>query len=301
MPIVLAAWITNIAFTHVERLVLVRGKQDHSITDISEITDIQSHWTRIHTDVGEDPATGTLKENNRVFAAGSGLTAVPAALQTLRRRGTLKSHKKSVVPFQNTSRLVPSTHDDSNIGARTAKEAFTMLSILEATVESLKMKPSEEVSDEEYRVEAHKRFFAPTHIPLRRLMQGVRRYLDGTDPDICPTIVFGSRMTLETMKTHLYGSDGTLSKINFRVEALKFAQQIKTSVVSMLTDSSLQADEELGYFFNYKDILESYVAERRFDLDSQSPWIAGNEMVELLLNANRYGAELCITRTSFSQ
>jgi len=128
-----------------------------------------------------------------------------------------------VVPFQNASQLVPNPHDDSNIGARHAKEAFSMLSILEAIVESLKMKPSEEVSDEEYRVEAHKRFFAPTHIPLRRLMQGVRRYLDVTDPDICPTIVFGSQMMLETMKTHLYGSDGTLSKINCRVEALKFA------------------------------------------------------------------------------
>jgi len=82
MPIVLAAWITNIAFAHVERLVLVRGKQDHSITDISEIADIQSHWTRIHTFIGKDPAVGTLTEDNQVFAAGSGLTAVPAALQT---------------------------------------------------------------------------------------------------------------------------------------------------------------------------------------------------------------------------
>ncbi|KAI9705500.1 MAG: hypothetical protein M1836_006255 [Candelina mexicana] len=110
---------------------------------------------------------------------------------------------------------------------------------------------------------------------------------------------FGLRVILEGFKGHLWSLESTPNKINCRVEALRFTEEVIISVGSVLCDSTMPCrcpHTLASYLERYRNDLLAYTKESAFDLYFQSPWVAGSHMLEILDMAFYYGLRLCSYR-----
>lgn len=118
-------------------------------------------------------------------------------------------------------------------------------------------------------------------------------------------IAFGLQLLVESYKSFLFINNSTLpNKTNCRLQALKFAGEVKKSVTRVLRMRPPQKSEACkctscteqklrqGVEFLAQD-LASFTSERRFDLCYQAPWVAGSQMLEILSQATDYGLLLC--------
>jgi len=82
---------------------------------------------------------------------------------------------------------------------------------------------------------------------------------------------------------------------NCRLEALRFAQEIILYITAVLDDNSMPdrgSDSVAAHLEAYRNKLQSFTHERVFNLYSQSPWICGAQMLEMLRMASYYGLRL---------
>lgn len=82
---------------------------------------------------------------------------------------------------------------------------------------------------------------------------------------------------------------------NCRLEALRFAQDIILYITAVLDDTSMLdkgSDSVAAHIETYKNKLHAFTHERVFNLYSQSPWICGAQMLEMLRMASYYGLRL---------
>lgn len=82
---------------------------------------------------------------------------------------------------------------------------------------------------------------------------------------------------------------------NCRLEALRFAQEIILYITAVLDDTSMpdrDFDSVAAHLEIYRNKLQTFTHERVFDLYSQSPWVCGAQMLEMLRMASYYGLRL---------
>jgi len=82
---------------------------------------------------------------------------------------------------------------------------------------------------------------------------------------------------------------------NCRLEALRFAQEIILYITAVLDNSSMPdrgSDSVAAHLEAYRNKLQVFTHERVFNLYSQSPWICGAQMLEMLRMASYYGLRL---------
>lgn len=82
---------------------------------------------------------------------------------------------------------------------------------------------------------------------------------------------------------------------NCRLEALRFAQEIILYITVVLDDTSILdrgSDSVAAHIDTYKNRLHAFTHEKVFNLYSQSPWICGAQMIEMLRMASYYGLRL---------
>ncbi|KAI9724024.1 MAG: hypothetical protein M1812_000742 [Candelaria pacifica] len=107
---------------------------------------------------------------------------------------------------------------------------------------------------------------------------------------------FGLRVLLEGFKGHLWSLGPAPNKINCRVEALRFTEDVIASIGSVLDDSTMpcRCPHTLASFLErYRSDLLAYTRERAFDLYTQAPWVSGSHMLEILDMNFYYGLRLC--------
>ncbi|KAJ5016664.1 hypothetical protein K4K57_010960 [Colletotrichum sp. SAR 10_99] len=124
--------------------------------------------------------------------------------------------------------------------------------------------------------------------------------LDEPEKPLSAKLVFGLEMVLSTFKSFLWPDDMT-NKTNCRIAALKFAQDVKSNLAQTL--DILQKDagpEKSRTRQEHEDRLISMIAkmdmfcrEKRFDLYYQAPWIAGCHMLEFHTLAMHDGVYVC--------
>lgn len=106
---------------------------------------------------------------------------------------------------------------------------------------------------------------------------------------------FGLRMLLSTCQCHTWPMEKTPTSTNCRVEALRFAEEALVSIRAVLDDQSMpcRCCRTLAYHLELlKHDLQSFMTERVFDLFSQTPWVAGSQMLEILEATFYYGLKL---------
>lgn len=99
----------------------------------------------------------------------------------------------------------------------------------------------------------------------------------------------------QTYNAFLSTSTEAGKRPNCRLEALRFAQEIILYITAVLDDNSMPdrgSDSVAAHLEAYRNKLQSFTHERVFNLYSQSPWICGAQMLEMLRMASYYGLRL---------
>ncbi|KAK5703312.1 hypothetical protein LTR17_022221 [Elasticomyces elasticus] len=131
------------------------------------------------------------------------------------------------------------------------------------------------------------------------LLPLLKQATTNTDKPLPFCLVVGMDMLVSTYRCFIWPDD-VVNKGNCRIEALKFARDVKSSyeaVVHAIDEVCDQNETNLQYqkrfIISRIEQLNQFTAEKRFDLYYQAPWTAGSHMVEILLTASWEGLDLC--------
>lgn len=106
---------------------------------------------------------------------------------------------------------------------------------------------------------------------------------------------FGLLLIHQSYSAYLSVATEGVSRSNCRLEALRFAQEIILYITAVLDNTSMPdrgSDSVAAHLEAYKNKLQFLTRERVFNLYSQSSWICGAQMLEMLLMASYYGLRL---------
>ena len=115
---------------------------------------------------------------------------------------------------------------------------------------------------------------------------------------------FGLQLLLESYKSFLCVDDATPTKVNCRLQALRFVGDVKRSVSRVQSIRPRQISQKCtcpncpeknlakGIRLLEHDLL-AFASQKRFDLYHQAPWVAGTQMHEVLFQATDFGLFLC--------
>ena len=116
---------------------------------------------------------------------------------------------------------------------------------------------------------------------------------------------FRLRLLLESYKSFLFADDAPPTKVNCRLQALRFIGDVKRSVSRVQSLRPPQISQkylcpncperilEKGMRLFEHDLL-AFSAQKKFDLYHQAPWVAETQMLEVLAEATDFGLILCI-------
>ena len=99
----------------------------------------------------------------------------------------------------------------------------------------------------------------------------------------------------ETYRSYLLSSTTAIKQPNCRLEMLKFGQEIIPCIDAVLNDPSMLcrcSHTIAAHLELFKDHLLKSLGEKTFNLYSQSPWICGSQMLEMLRCVSYYGLRL---------
>ncbi|RMZ81049.1 hypothetical protein DV738_g2481, partial [Chaetothyriales sp. CBS 135597] len=109
-------------------------------------------------------------------------------------------------------------------------------------------------------------------------------------------LAFGLELLSQSYKAYLLNLDSQSSPAACRLSALRLAQQAMLSVKDVRVDKTsfpCQCPQTLAFhLYNLEMELMEYVRHRCWDLYFQSPWIAGNHMLEMIDLGHYYGEKL---------
>ena len=112
---------------------------------------------------------------------------------------------------------------------------------------------------------------------------------------------YGLQFLLETYKSYLLAPNCTLAPSICRLQALKFAQEVRNSIKPVLADSSMPCRfcQTLAFHLeNFQTDLQVFMSEKVFDLYFQNPWVSGSHVLEMLEMSFYYGLRLFSYRHS---
>ncbi|RMD44690.1 hypothetical protein DV735_g399, partial [Chaetothyriales sp. CBS 134920] len=109
-------------------------------------------------------------------------------------------------------------------------------------------------------------------------------------------LAFGLELLSQTYQAYILHLDSQSSPAGCRLSALRLAQQAVLSIKGVLADKTsfpCQCPQTLAFhLYNLEMDLAEYVKHRCWDLYFQSPWIAGNHMLEIIDLSHYYGEKL---------
>jgi hypothetical protein len=125
---------------------------------------------------------------------------------------------------------------------------------------------------------------------MNPLLSDISAFLESEDEHPNLSLVFGVHLLLETYRSFIWKTK-TATKSNCRLQALRFAKEVKEMVQIPL----LHSCDPMVCTLQVTDAayLDEYLAEKRFDLYYQSPWTAGFHMCEILHHSIDAGFRLC--------
>ncbi len=273
-PLVVAALITNIAFTIVHeidtRLCSILGDADPEI--------LFDRYTELLASLSALPQESKNVSPCLGCAFGEELRRPWQIL--LNFKNDLKNDQGNIPRFQKPMDYIVS-HDENRVEAE--QVSWTM--ILQSMV----------------RLITSAKHRGPTDIMwlCSPFVDEIHSFLlaDGATRGI--KCAFGLQVLLEGFKGHLWSLGSAPNKVNCRVEALRFTEDVITSVGSVLDDPTMpcRCPQTLAsYLERYRTDLLTYTKESAFDLYFQSPWVAGSHMLEILDMTFYYGLRLCSYR-----
>ena len=121
-----------------------------------------------------------------------------------------------------------------------------------------------------------------------------------------PTVV-GLMFLVESTKSFMLPEDAPPPTTNCRLKALKFAKDLKASVMAVIKSRPIVPGSGLDYpictddklikgLKQLDDSLSTFSSQARWDFYYQAPWVAGGQMLWMLSQANDYGMVLCNRR-----
>ncbi|RMZ87864.1 hypothetical protein DV736_g4898, partial [Chaetothyriales sp. CBS 134916] len=113
-------------------------------------------------------------------------------------------------------------------------------------------------------------------------------------------LAFGLELLSQSYKAYLLNIDPSSPPAACRLSALRLAQQAARSVKEIVVDKisfPCQCPQTLAFHLhNLETDLNAYAKYRCWDLYFQSPWIAGNHILEMLDLSHYYGEKLFVYR-----
>ena len=292
MSIVFATWLTSAAFSHVERSFDEDGPWSETLhnADHMEMCAMFKFFME-EMDGHNEPVLPpwVTHKSHGIFTSGHGLITPGKTLFCFKGAGTMGIETTKPSLFEK-----PADHITIQRGSRDGPRQVDS----ERDCLTMMLNSMERLGKNDKRAGA---------LSMRDLNPLVEKTAAMSPEDVLtmrPDVVFGLQLLIESYKSFLFGNGATPTKVNCRLQALKFAGEVKKSIMRVLrmrpprkreTCTCKSCTEQLlrqGLEFLEQD-LSSFTGERRFDLYYQAPWVAGSQMLEILSQATDYGLLLC--------
>ncbi|KAI8305404.1 hypothetical protein K4K59_012244 [Colletotrichum sp. SAR11_240] len=290
IPILMAAWVSNMAFKQAGQI--FERKIPKIVKTYDELVGKWMYHKSKGIDLMFDDDEGLLDQGRGRFANLNGLCHPGEVLQYRRTKGKYKIARREAADRRDPVTIIQPPwawlqaqekadviHDDL---------AFDMFQ------ENMRL-----LLENGRGIAGVESFRGPGRAcePLLMLW---KEALDEPEKPLSARLVFGLEMVLSTFKSFLW-PDVMTNKTNCRIAALKFAQDVKSNLAQTL--DILQKDagpEKSRTRQEHEDRLISMIAkmdmfcrEKRFDLYYQAPWIAGCHMLEFHTLAMHDGVYVC--------
>ncbi|KAI8179535.1 hypothetical protein KHU50_003026 [Colletotrichum sp. SAR 10_65] len=290
IPILMAAWVSNMAFKQAGQI--FERKIPKIVKTYDELVEKWMYHKSKGIDLMFDDDEGLLEQGRGRFANLNGLCHPGEVLQYRRTKGKYKVARREAADRRDPVTVIQPPwawlqaqekadviHDDL---------AFDMFQ------ENMRL-----LLENGRGIAGVESFRGPGRAcePLLMLW---KEALDEPEKPLSAKLVFGLEMVLSTFKSFLW-PDVMTNKTNCRIAALKFAQDVKSNLAQTL--DVLQKDagpEKSRTRQEHEDRLISMIAkmdmfcrEKRFDLYYQAPWIAGCHMLEFHTLAMHDGVYVC--------
>lgn len=140
-------------------------------------------------------------------------------------------------------------------------------------------------------------------LDMNPLLGSLQIFYETKGSSIQTDLVFGLYLLVESYKSFML-PEKPISMPNGRVQMLRFAQDIKSSVTrarllrpitfSIVCGCNDCRENSLSVAINKLETeMAGLATEKRFDLYYQAPWVAGHQMNEILSRATALGLRLC--------
>ena len=293
MSLIFAAWLTNAAFGQIQRN-FDDGNWSRLLgnADNMEVCGLLTYF-REHVD-GEDLITLPEElsyKTYRIFTSGHGLMTPGKTLFAFRESQEMGMDLSHSIGLDLTKPSIlekPVDHITVQKGIRDGPRQVKS----ESAALVLMLKSMEKLVEYD------------TLQDMNPLAETVRTLSAEASMMIQTDIAFGLQALVESYKSFMFGGGDAPIKVNCRLQALKFAGEVKKSIsrVQKLrppqtshTCECQNCQERVlakGLRLLEHDVV-NFLAEKRFDLYYQAPWVAGTQMLEILSQSTDYGLFLC--------
>ena len=260
MPLLVAAWLTNAAYEAAKRLCeglvdIDKDAQEHQYVYIGIVN-------RLNIVFNSCPLASTYDD----FAQGRGMTFPGIAIAHFKLKWKVEQNSLAGSCWQDPIKCIASAYknDDSvSFGKDLDAYKFMLTSIgqLLRKEKSESRKPGFTLSD------------------MNPLLSDISTFLESQSEYPNLSLVFGLHLLLEVYRSFIWNTNAA-SKINCRLQALRFAKEVKEMAQKTFSHT---CDPMAQTMLLAEEIcLNEYLAENRFDLYYQSPWTAGFHMCKIL-------------------
>ena len=277
-----AAWLTTAAF-EVTRRCFNGGPVSISL-DVWDHLDLHQKYVKLlDVDVLENNQTGSLIEDTCLFFLHGLMDPWIAILASQGRTYTEKELKESM--FEKPAEHVTA---ETDIDDRRKAER-SLMDLLLRSIRRLLYQNGDK----------------PTGLVLlmNPLLVPLMVFYETKGSSIQTDLVFGLHLLVESYKSFAL-PNRLVSMPNGRIQMLQFAQEVKRSlnrarllwpiVVNIACDCRDCLENTLSVaLISFERELANLATERRFDLYYQAPWVAGNQMIEILSTATGLGLRAC--------
>ncbi|KIW22022.1 uncharacterized protein PV07_12580 [Cladophialophora immunda] len=260
LPLPFAAWLTNAAYEAAKRLCaelidIDKDAQEHQDVYIGVVNRFDIVFTSF------SPVS---KFND--FTQGRGMTFPWIAIAHFKLEWKGEQPPPAKSDWQDPLKCISSTYKEED-GVSFSKDLDAYKFILTSIGQLLRK--------ENY--ESPESGFTPSD--MNPLLSDISAFLESPSENPNLSLVFGLHLLLEAYRSFIWNTNAA-TKINCRLQALRFAKDMKEMVQKALPQSGDPMVRKI--LVVDASYLDEYLAENRFDLYYQSPWTAGFHMCEIL-------------------
>ncbi|KAF9871951.1 hypothetical protein CkaCkLH20_10583 [Colletotrichum karsti] len=288
ISILMAAWVTNMAFIQASAVVERRVRRVAKTYD-----ELVEKWM-FHKDkditITFQDEEGLLDQGNGRFANVQGLCHPGEVLQYRRTKGKYKNVRPEAADRRDPASIIqpPWAWKQAKEDADIVHDDMAFDMFQESTRHLL----------EKGRAISELESFRGGKWVCEPLIKLWKKSLDEPEEPLSARLVFGLEMLLSTFKSFLW-PDVTTNKTNCRIAALRFAHDVKASLVQTLdvllldTGDHNKRKDHKARLKSMIAMLDKFCREKRFDLYYQAPWTAGCHMLEFHCLAFNEGVVVC--------